>query len=384
MHKLLIISVILVLALSGCSVEISPSPTEVPQIINTPEQAPKIAPSATIVNIPITGTAEQDPNFTPIPTTGKVPITWADLNLTGTLIYTALEITGPTVYILSLDLATGEFRVIIQFPVGGWSDAAVVSPDHKTLILAYSPPRSESYGGQESLYAFPLVGSGPLQLVIIPPSGADQYSQPVWSPDGKYIYFAHINYATMETYEIMRMTYPDGTPEKLIDHAYWPRVSQDGSHLVYVSLAAGPGNNQLFLANADGSEAHQVPLKGLPVPQIIDVPMTSPDNQIILFSSPDRLSASEPNWMNQLLGVQVALADGTLASDWWSVPITGGTVTQLTNLQLLALYGVYSPDKGYVGSYSADGIFVMKPDGTEVTRVVNDVGGITGTVSWLP
>jgi hypothetical protein len=26
----------------------------------------------------------------------------------------------------------------------------------------------------------------------------------------------------------------------------------------------------------------------------------------------------------------------------------------------------------------------MKPDGTEVTLIVNDVGGIPATVSWIP
>ena len=316
--------------------------------------------------------------------TTEIPVTWADLNLTGKLVYTALDITVPSVSILSLDLTTGELGTIIQFPVGGWSDAAAVSPDHKTLILAYSPPRDSLQGGQESLYSLPIDGAGSPQLLFMAPSSDDQYSQPEWSPDGKYIYLAHINYQSMETYEIMRMAYPGGKPEKLVDSAYWPRVSPDGTRLLYVSLAAGPGINQLFLAKVDGSEAHQVPVNGLPVPQIIDVPMLSPDNRSIIFSSPDALSNSIPSWVDKLFGVRVALADGSLASDWWSVPVSGGTATQLTHLQSLALYGVYSPDKKYIASYSAGGVLVMKPDGTQLTMIVNNVGGIAGTVNWLP
>jgi Tol biopolymer transport system component len=230
----------------------------------------------------------------------------------------------------------------------------------------------------------PLDASRPPELFVKPPSSADQYSQPEWSPFGDYIYFAHLNYDTMATYEIMRMAYPDGKPEKLIDQAYWPRLSFDGTRLVYVALDPDTGRNQLSLANPDGSDAHPVLVRGLPVPQIIDVPMISPDNQSILFSSPDGLSAFEPNWIDKLLGVQTALADGSLPSDWWSVPISGGKATRLTQIQSLALYGVYSPDRKYIASYSADGIFVMRPDGTEITKIVKDIGGIVGTVNWLP
>ncbi len=375
---------ILVLFLYGCSVEISPPLTAVLPMTSTPAQAREVTPTPAVMNIPLTSTATQDPNVIPAPTTGTVPITWADLNLSGKLVYTALDITGPSVSILSLDLVTGELRTIIQFPIGGWSDGVVVSPDHKTLILAYSPPRDAPQGAQESLYALPLDGSGSPQLVLTPPSHDDQYSQPQWSTDEKYIYLAHINYYSMETYEIMRMAYPAGNPEKLIDRAYWPRVSPDGTHLLYVAFDADTGQNRLFIATANGSNARQIPLTGLPVPQIIDVPMIAPDNQSIIFSSPDGFKGSTPNWFDKLLDVRTAFADGSLPSDWWSVPISGGAVTQLTNLQSLALYGAYSPDNNYIASYSANGIFVMKPNGTELTTVVNDVGGIVGTVNWIP
>jgi Tol biopolymer transport system component len=240
------------------------------------------------------------------------------------------------------------------------------------------------YGGQESIYTMPVDASSAPQLLVIPPSDQDQYSQPVWSPDGKYIYFAHINYATMATYEIMRMAYPSGKPEKFIDYAYWPRVSLDGQHFVFVAFDADTGQNHLFLANADGSGAHEVQISGLPVPQIIDVPMVSPDNRSILFSSPDGYRSFGPGWIDKVFGVQVAHADGSLPSDWWSVPISGGAAKSLTQIQSLALYGVYSPDQKFVASYSASGIFVMKPDGTNLTMVVSDIGGIVGSVNWLP
>jgi Tol biopolymer transport system component len=230
----------------------------------------------------------------------------------------------------------------------------------------------------------PLDGSKPPQLLVIPGDNQDLFFQPAWSPDGKYLYFAHINYQSMTIYEIMRMAYPDGKPQKLIDHAYWPRISEDSTLLVYVGIERQTGKNQLMIAKLDGTDAHQVPLHGLPVPSVIDTPMFSPDNQTILFSSPVGIKALAPNWFDRLSGVQIALADGSLPSDWWSIPVTGGTPKQLTNVQSLALYGVFSPDHKHIASYSTDGIFVMRPDGSELTVVVPDVGGIPGTISWIP
>jgi len=351
----------MVFTFSGCSVNVNQPPAAVSPIANT-----------------------QNPNESPAP--ARIPVTWANLNLTGKLVYNAADSTTSRVSVQSLDLKTGEVVTIFQALQRGWVDAVAVSPDRKTLLLSYSPPMEAPYGGQGSIYSMPLDGSRPPQLLVIPPTGEDQYSQPNWSPDGKYIYFAHINYQSTQSYEIMRMAYPDGKPEKLIDHAYWPRVSDDNTLLVYVALEPKSGINQLSFANVDGTDPHQVPVNDLPVPYVIDAPMFSPDNQSILFSSPlgIKASAPAPRWFDQLLGIQVALADGTLPSDWWSVPLTGGTPKQITNVLSLALYGVFSPDNKYIASYSTDGIFVMKPDGTELTIVIKDVGGIPGTVNWIP
>jgi Tol biopolymer transport system component len=339
---------------SGCSVEVNQSPVAG-------------SPSA----------STQNANGVPAP--AKIPVT-----LTGKLVYIAADSTTARVSIQSLDLETSDLVTIFQVPQRGWVDAIAVSPDHQTLILSYSPPMEAPYGGQTSLYHMPLDGSEPPRLLITPLTGQDQYFQPTWSPDGKYIYLAHINYESMPTYEIMRMGYPDGKPETLIDHAYWPRVSEDNTLLVYVALEPQSGKNKLSFANADGTDPHQVPLSDLPVPDIVDTPMFSPDNQSIIFSSPLGIKASAPRWFDKLLGVQVALANGSLPSDWWSVPISGGKPIQLTNIQSYSLFGVFSPDNKYIASYSLNGIFVMKPDGSELTIVVNDVGGIPGTVSWIP
>ncbi len=108
--KFLSLFIIFVLTQYGCSVEISQPATASASITNTPELPPDITPAATILNIPITETATPNIDVIPTPTSGKVPVTWSNLNLTGKLIYTALDITGPTINVLSLDLVTGELQ----------------------------------------------------------------------------------------------------------------------------------------------------------------------------------------------------------------------------------------------------------------------------------
>jgi Tol biopolymer transport system component len=320
----------------------------------------------------------------PVPTLAPLPVTWAGLDLTGKLLYNTFDITQLTSEIHLLDLTTGERQLVFHFPYRSWIDAVAVSPDQETLLISYSPPPTDPYGGQGSIYTMPIDASTAPQILVIPPSKSDQYLQPEWSPDGKTLYFAHINYQTMQTYDIMRMAYPNGQPETFIQHAYWPRPSIDGLHFLYVALDPDSGVNHLMIANTDGSETHEVPINGLPVPQVIDVPMLSPDNKTILFSSPDGILEFHPNWIDRLFGVQNVYADGTLPSDWWSVPVSGGEAKSLTQLHTLALYGVYSPDGNFVASYSSDGIFIMKPDGTELTMIVSDIGGSLGTVNWIP
>lgn len=80
----------------------------------------------------------------------------------------------------------------------------------------------------------------------------------------------------------------------------------------------------------------------------------------------------------------MAGAHGGVAEDWWQVPSGGGLATQLTHIQAPGLYAAASPDARFIASTSAMGLFVMNPDGTGLTMLVSDLGGISGTVSWIP
>jgi len=179
------------------------------------------------------------------------------------------------------------------------------------------------------------------------------------------------------------MAYPDGQPQLVLDKAYWPRLSADGSKLIYVSENPDDMTNKLFVANNDGSNPQQIMLTGPNASNIIDAPIFLPDGKTILFSAPPPVQSRTIPWLDRLFGVIEASAHNT-PSDWWSVPVNGGAPTQLTHIEAASLYAAISPDNRSIASFSGDGVFVMNPDGTNLTMILNNTGGNAGTVNWIP
>jgi len=367
-----------VLFLCGCAVDVSQY-TASPSVMPT-----KTSVEVSTVPVPLAMTPTPQQNTIGLST--SIPVTWSSLDLAGHLLYIAgvAKNSNLLLEIQDLDLKTGVISPIFQ--TDSWVDAAAVSPDNTQIVISYAPPApaGAAHGSQTSLYTIPRDGSQPPAPLFMPASDQDQYDQPVWSPDGHYVYFRDVNYRASSIYSLMRVAFPGGKPETLVDWAYWPRISDDGSRMVFVKIDPVTQVNTLFVAAADGTQIQQVPLTGSYIPQVIDVPMFSKDSQSILFSAPDPTQSFTPNWLDRLMGITVAFADGSIPSDWWSVPVTGGVPRQLTHVQELALYGSFSSDKQFIASYTSDDIFVMKPDGTGVTLLVNDIGGVPGTVDWTP
>jgi len=373
---------VMVSILCACSINISETPQATP--IST-----EVLPTPSTLT---TNTPQQIRIGNPLLSTTTIPVTWANLNLTGKLVYISAYQGGsgnPILSIQALDLVTGVITTIFQGPEISWIYYATVSPDEKQLVMSYSSPPENQNPINELLYAVPLDGSTQLQLFVPPPTIYDRYLQAEWSPDGKYIYYVHNNTQNQPIgqhypiYEIYRIAYPNGQPEKVADQAFWPRLSADGLHLVYISMDPNTGKNKIFVANTDGSNPQEVSLSGAWTPDIIDAPIFSPDGQSILFSAPSPPQTSAPSWIEKLLGIQVAQAH-SIPSDWWSVPLTGGNVTRLTSIGATGLFASISPDKRFIASYSGNGLFVMNPDGTNLTLLIPDMGGIPGTVNWIP
>lgn len=339
----------------------------------------------------VTASTTSVPQSNTTPST-QIPMTWAHLNLSGSLVYINGSMVDniSTLQIQVLDLITSEVTTIFDAPQHSWIYYITVTPDNKQLVMSYSPPPGDVPAGQ-NLYIMPVDGSQPPQLLFMPPTKEHDYIEVEYSPDGQYIYFTRANGQTAfepgqvyPLYEIYRMAVPDGRPEKIAAKAYWLRPSPDSSHIAYVSVDPFSLWNKLYIADADGGNAHEVILTSPLPPDIIDAPMFSPDGQFILFSAPVPTQSYQPNWIDRLMGVGVVKAHSNVTSDWWSVSVSGGAITQLTNIQSSDLFASIAPDNKHIASYSTDGIFVMEPNGSEVTMLIPNPQAVPGTVRWIP
>ena len=366
------------LVLSGCSIEVDQPIAATPA--PTSESVSTLAPPA-----------HSNPQ-TNIVTTTQVPVTWADLDLKGRLVY----INGIVVenvfklQIQILDLVTGEITTVFDAPKYSWIYYLAVSPNNTQLIMSYSPPPGNNPVDQD-IYVMPLDGSQPPQLMFTPPTSEDDYIEVEWSPDSKYIYITHVNYhippepeQIYPFYTIFRKALPDGQLEQVAEKAYWPRLSPDSSQIVYVTVDLFARGNKLVVAEADGSDPQEVEITGPRLPDIKDAPLFSADGRSLIFSADVPVQSYQPNWLDKLMGVSIAKAHSNVPSDWWTVPVTGGEMTQLTNIQSMGLFGSLSPDKQYLASYSLNGIFVMKTNGTQLTQLIPNPQSVPGTVNWIP
>lgn len=369
---------VLAVVLSSCSIDVDQPNATTPA--PTFESVPTLAPS--------TGGVPQPK----VVKTTQIPVTWADLNLTGRLVYIN-GIAVENVFQLQvqiLDLVTGMVTTIFDAPRFSWIYYLSVSPDYTQLLMSYSPPPGDNPVDQD-IYVMPLDGSQPPQRLFTPPTREDDYTEVEWSPDSKYIYVTHVNYEIppaegqiFPLYTIYRKAMPDGALEMVAEKAYWPRVSPDSSRITYVTVNLFEGSNKLFVADADGSNAQEVVITGPRIPDIKDAPLFSGDGQSLIFSADVPIQSYQPSWLEKLMGVQAAKAHSNVPSDWWTISVDGGEMTQLTNIQSRGLFGSLSPNHQYLASYSLDDIFVMKTDGTQLTHLIPNPLSVPGTVSWIP
>ena len=210
--------------LLSCSIEINQTPASTPT--PSPENIPAIFSTSSF------------------PTT-RTPITWADLRLTGKLVYLnrAGEGSNITANIQILNLKTGDLSTVFSVASGAWIYYMTISPDAKTVVMSYIPPFQGSSVSSRDLYIMPLDMTTPPQRLFPTPSPHDHYVQAEWSPDGKYLYYAHYNDEDK----------PDDQSVKIADHAFWPRPSSDSSRLVYISLNPETGLSEMY-TSLDESE----------------------------------------------------------------------------------------------------------------------------------
>lgn len=310
--------------------------------------------------------------------------TWSDLGLTGRLLYLIYNDQGEA-QLVQLDLVTGRQSVLYQPPSGAWLIGFDASEDGQQLALAYLPPPGEGReaAGYNSLYVMPTLGSRRPEH-LAGDGESEAFFAPAWSPDGRYIYGAVYNRLEGDAdipfqYVLERVAYPGGQRTLLLENGIWPSPSPDGSRLAYLSFDPTSEDNELFLAAADGSGATPVlPAGSFPA---VDAHFFSPDSSMIYFSAINEEAPAGLSWLDRLLGVRVAEAHD-VPSDWWRMSLDGGQPERLTELGATNLYADFSPDGQFIAFLGSTGVYVMRPDGRELTRLLDP--GPFGNLSWVP
>ncbi len=305
------------------------------------------------------------------------------VSLSGSFIF--IEQTTRDQNLLKYDLATGQTLTLFQAPTNGWISRAIASPDGRQIVMAYAPPPPEGQiqFGYTNLYQLNAAGEAEPQPIMERSHPQEVLFNPVWSPDGRYIYFSHVVPDGIDsnsfTITLKRLDTLDEDVEAIVTNGVWPRLSADGEKLAYALLDPGTQTRDLYLADADGKNARLIASSEDFID--LDAPLFSPDGTWYYFSAVTQDQPSRTSWWERLLGVKVAAAH-SVPSDWWRIPVDGGTAERLTQISAIGMYGAFSPDGTVLAFSSTTGIYTMNPDGTELSKLLEIPAA--DSLTWVP
>jgi Tol biopolymer transport system component/DNA-binding winged helix-turn-helix (wHTH) protein len=172
----------------------------------------------------------------------------------------------------------------LTFGAGRQMDPAL-SPDGRSVVYA------SDQSGNLDLWLQPLDGGPAVQLTTDP---ADD-SQPDWAPDGSSMVFR----SERDGGGIFTLSMDDHHVRRLLREGYAPRLSPDGTRLLYDRLASQ--GSEIVLAAADGTAARALGVLPLKEQDFALAVGWHPSGRVVVLSGAGRL-----------VSLQVATADGGL------------------------------------------------------------------------
>jgi Tol biopolymer transport system component len=300
---------------------------------------------------------------------------------------------------------TGQSRTIFKAPAGGQIKDPVFAPDGKSIAYAYAPPRPAPKSGapiveqllSSDVMVIDVDGSNPRPAAQH--DGPGQILEtPSWSSDGKavlYSFYAHTykgEELVSETLEVRRREIGASAPPATVaPNASNPTMSRDGKWIAFIGEDANEGQSLQVLAAGGGQPNTLVKADRFAA---LLAPRFSPDGQTIAFSaatipggpgSPGAPGAPAPkasgplDLLRQLVQPSTAYAHG-LPWEIWTVPTSGGTLRQLTQINEDTPYSAWSSDAAHILVYGAGGLYLIDVKAAVTQTISSD--GSHGGMDW--
>ena len=263
--------------------------------------------------------------------------------------------TGARLWVVTV--ATGATRQLTQ------TDA--VQPNwspHGQRIAYWAIPEG---GSQRDIWTIPAQGGKPVQVT----NDAAVDWNPVWSPDGRYIYFSSDRAGTLNLWRI-RVSEASGEPSGVAEAVTTPAslaaqmsFSRDGKRMLYI------GGKSLSNVSRIEFDAAKGTVKGSPIPvtqgtKLFTLARPSPDGQLLTFASLGQediyISKADGTGMRNLTSddfrdrVPRWAPDGKAILFYsdrsggryqiWSVNVDGSGLKQITESETNVLYPLVSAD----------------------------------------
>ena len=226
----------------------------------------------------------------------------------------------------------------------------------------------------------------------------DRSHSPQVSPDGTEVVYSTLRHVTefgdggkTRNYEIEKSNL-DGsdrrrlTTNRMLDAS--PAWSPDGTRIAFVretgddkgiyTMGSDGSDERLIFPFVQSDKSSQVAV--WQIDQHQSVPTWSSDSMFIAFSVTARLVGEDPNYTQELYIVR---SDGSWHNKVFNWPIP---LTNVSDVKYPISTPTWSPKEAYlafgINGQDENAIYVVRPDGTEPTKILDDYAG--HQLAWAP
>jgi len=300
------------------------------------------------------------------------------------------------IYVIDVKPNAQPKKVITSPNNKGFVQEPAWSPDGKQIVYTYLVPFDSSGLPSQDLLVANADGSNS-QTVITHQVSGETFSMPVYSIDGRFIYYSHttpiFKDKTLVSATVKLERYELATKKVALvaDDGSLPAMNPDGKRIAFIKTDPDTFQQNLWVSDVDGKNAKTV-VPGNALGGGLYAPTWTRDGNRILFAVPNFFAAnqrtSQPTnhqtswlvgWLDSLLGTQVAEAHGP-PWDFWIVDADGKNMQRLTEIGEDMPYAAFSPDGKQFAFMGLAGIYILDADGKNVHWLTRDGGH--GRLDW--